>query len=187
MRGPVLTPGQRGYGAAADVYNARWDGSHPVAVVRPRDVADVRAAVRWAARYDVPVVPRSGGHGYTGNSTTDAGVVLDLRGLRAVRLRDGGRRVRAGAGAQLVDVDAALAAHGVAVPAGSCPSVGLGGLALGGGMGLAGRAFGLTLDNVVAATVVTADGRRRRVDATHDPDLFWALRGGGGASASSPT
>ena len=129
----------------------------------------------------MPVVPRSGGHGYTGNSTTDAGIVLDLRGLRAVGLRDGGRRVRAGAGAQLVDVDAALAAHGVAVPAGSCPSVGLGGLALGGGMGLAGRAFGLTLDNVVALTVVTADGRRRRVDATHDPDLFWALRGGGGS------
>ena len=181
VRGPVLTPGQRGFRAAADVYNARWDGSHPVAVVRPRDVADVQAAVRWAGRYDVPVVPRSGGHGYTGNSTTDAGIVLDLRGLRAVGLRDGGRRVRAGAGAQLVDVDAALAAHGVAVPAGSCPSVGLGGLALGGGMGLAGRAFGLTLDNVVALTVVTADGRRRRVDASHDPDLFWALRGGGGS------
>ena len=84
VRGPVLTPGQRGYRAGANVYNARWDGTHPVAVVRPRDVGDVQAAVRWAARYDVPVVPRSGGHGYTGNSTTDAGIVLDLRGLRAV-------------------------------------------------------------------------------------------------------
>ena len=122
-------------------------------------------------------MPRSGGHGYTGNSTTDAGIVLDLRGLRAVRLRDGGRQVRAGARAPLVDVDAALAAHGVAVPAGSCPSVGLGGLALGGGMGLAGRAFGLTPGQRRAATVVTADGRQRRVDATHDPDpLLGAAR-----------
>ena len=177
MRGPVYVPGGRGYDAARVVFNRRWDGVKPPAVVRVRDAADVRAVVRWADRYDVPLVTRSGGHGYNGNSTSASAVVVDVGGLDFIRYADGVATV--GPGARLGRVYAALARRGVTVPAGSCPTVAIGGLALGGGMGLAGRSMGLTLDRVRSIDVVTADGRRRRVSG--DDDLFWALRGGGGS------
>lgn len=179
VRGRVLTPGDSGYNGARVVFNRRWDGRRPPAVVRVRDSADVRAAVRWADRYDVPLVARSGGHGYNGNSISDSAVVIDLAGLDGIAYRDG--RVTLGPAATTLDVYTALARRGVTIPAGSCPTVGIGGLVLGGGMGLAGRAFGLTLDRVTSFDVVTADGRRRRVEG--DDDLFWALRGGGGSFA----
>jgi FAD/FMN-containing dehydrogenase len=123
-------------------------------------------------------VSRSGGHGYSGNSTSEDAVVVDAGGLDFVRFRDGIATV--GPGARLGRVYATLARRGVTVPAGSCPTVAIGGLVLGGGMGLAGRAMGLTLDRVTSFDVVTADGRHRRVD---EGDLFWALRGGGGSFA----
>ncbi|HET6546803.1 MAG TPA: FAD-binding oxidoreductase [Solirubrobacter sp.] len=181
VRGRVFVPGGSGYDAARVVFNRRWDGVHPPAVVRVRDSADVRAVARWADRYDVPLVARSGGHGYNGDSTSRSAVVVDLDALDFVRVRDGEATI--GPGARLGDVYAALARHGVTVPGGSCPTVALGGLVLGGGMGLAGRAFGLTLDRVTSFDAVTADGRRRRVDHRHDDELFWALRGGGGSFA----
>ena len=149
----------------------------PPAVVRVRDAADVRAVVRWADRYDVPLVTRSGGHGYNGNSTSASAVVVDVGGARLDPLRRRDRDRRPGRAARATSTRA-LARRGVTVPAGSCPTVAIGGLALGGGMGLAGRAMGLTLDRVRSFDVVTADGRRRRVSG--DDDLFWALRGGGG-------
>jgi FAD/FMN-containing dehydrogenase len=179
VRGRVLAPGDSGYNAARVVFNRRWDSVRPPAVVRVRDVADVRAVVRWAERYDVPLVSRSGGHGYNGNSTSENAVVVDVGGLDFVRFADGMATV--GPGARLGRVYRELARRGVTVPAGSCPSVAIGGLALGGGMGLAGRAMGLTLDRVRSFDVVTADGVRRRV--TDGDDLFWALRGGGGSFA----
>jgi FAD/FMN-containing dehydrogenase len=175
VRGPVLTPGD----SRALVYDERWQRRRPRAVVQALDAADVQAVVRWAARTKVPLAVRSGGHSYGGWSTVNHGVVLDLRRLRGVHLH--GQTATVGPGAQLIDVYAALARHGVTVPAGSCPSVALGGLALGGGMGLAARDRGLTLDNVRALELVTADGRLRRVDARSQPDLYWACRGGGGA------
>ena len=180
MRGPVLTRGASGYNTARLVYNERYDGLRPLAVARAANVADVRAAVRWSASTGIPLVARSGGHSYAGYSTTGSGVQLDLRGIRAVTLRRASGTVVVGAGAQLIDVYSKLAAAGCTIPAGSCPNVGIAGLAQGGGHGLASRQLGLTCDNVVALTVVTADGRLRTVDANHDPDLFWALRGGGG-------
>ena len=152
---------------------------HPLAVVRPVDAADVARVVRWAASSRVPIVARSGGHSYGGYSTT-RGVVVDLAHLSAVGVS--GTRGVVGAGARLGLVYTGLAAHGLAIPAGTCPSVGIGGLALGGGFGLASRAWGLASDNVLAAQVVTADGRVRSVDASHDADLYWACRGGGGGN-----
>ena len=172
----MLVPG----GSAALVYNTRFDARRPDAVVQARDTADVAAAVRWANRFDVPLVARSGGHSYAGYCTTADGVVLDLSRLRGIRVNDG--RATVGPAARLIDVQRALTRRGRTVPAGSCPTVGIGGLALGGGHGLAGRRFGLTSDNLLAARIVTADGRVRHVDADTNEDLFWACRGGGGGN-----
>src|SRR5918992_1830028 len=180
VRGPVLLPRTPGYDARRLVYNTRFDGLRPDAVVLPLDTRDVQAVVRWADRFDIRLVPRSGGHSYGGYSTAEKGVVVDLRRLRGVRVADG--RATVGPATQLIDVYARLARRGLLVPAGSCPSVGIGGLALGGGHGLSGRRFGLTSDNLVAATIVTADGRARRVDEDTNEDLYWACRGGGGGN-----
>jgi len=179
VRGPVFTRGTRGYDAARLVFNRRFDGVRPPAVVRVRDTADVQAVVRWADRFDVPLVARASGHGYHGGSTSRTAVVVDLGRLDGIALD--GATATLGPGARTISVYAALARRGLTVPAGSCPTVAIGGLVLGGGMGLAGRALGLTLDRVRSFDVVTADGRLRRVDAAHDEDLFWALRGGGGS------
>jgi FAD/FMN-containing dehydrogenase len=180
VRGPVYFPRTPGYNAERLVYNTRYDGIRPDAVAQPLDTRDVQAIVRWADRFGVRVVPRSGGHSYAGYSTTSNGVVVDLSRMRRIRVTNGHAVV--GAGAQLIDVYAKLAARGLLVPAGSCPSVGIAGLALGGGHGLSGRRFGLTTDNLLAATIVTADGRARHVDADTDEDLYWACRGGGGGN-----
>ncbi len=177
VRGRVLEPTTSGYNAARVVFNRRYDHVKPPAIVQASNAEDVRAVVRWADRYDIPLVSRSGGHGYNGDSTSASAVVVDVRNLDRITAEAG--RATIGPGARLGDVYAKLAAKGVTIPAGSCPTVGLGGLVLGGGMGLAGRAFGLTIDRVTSFDVVTADGRRQRVE--HDDDLFWALRGGGGS------
>jgi FAD/FMN-containing dehydrogenase len=180
VRGPVLLPGTPGYGSARLVYNERFDGIRPQAVVEARDTRDVQAVVRWAERFGVRVTARSGGHSYGGYSTIGHGVVVDLSRIRGVRVAGG--RATVGAGTQLIDLYSALARRGLLVPAGSCPSVGVAGLALGGGHGLSGRRFGLTSDNLRAATVVTADGSALRADADDHADLFWACRGGGGGN-----
>jgi FAD/FMN-containing dehydrogenase len=180
--GPVLARGSRGYGSARLVYNERFDGLRPQAVVEPLNARDVQAVVRWAQRYGTRIVAKGGGHSYAGYSTLGNGVVVDLRRIAGVSPRAANTRVNVGAGAQLIDLYSGLARRGVTVPAGSCPSVGVGGHALGGGMGLAGRRFGLLSDNVTALTIVTADGQLRRVDRNDEPDLFWACRGGGGGN-----
>jgi FAD/FMN-containing dehydrogenase len=154
----------------------------PSLVARPLDVADVRAAVNWAVSRDMALRARSGGHSYAGFSTLSGGIVLDLRHLQGIDINRREGTVTVGAGSQLIDVYAALAAKGMTIPAGSCPSVGIAGHALGGGMGLAGRQFGLTADNLVSARIVTADGRWLIASARHHPDLYWALRGGGGGN-----
>jgi FAD/FMN-containing dehydrogenase len=177
VSGPVLAPGSSAYETARLVYNERFDGVRPLAVVRPANAADVQALVRWSQKTGVAIVPRSGGHSYAGYST-GSGVVVDLSGLRGIRT-EGGTAV-VGAGARLIDVYAALAAKGGTIPAGSCPTVGIGGLALGGGIGLASRRLGTTSDNVESLRIVTADGRLLDCDRRRNEDLFWACRGGGG-------
>jgi FAD/FMN-containing dehydrogenase len=182
VRGPVLFPGTPGYGNARLVYNIKYDGVKPDAVAQPLDTRDVQAIVKWANRFDVHIVPKSGGHSYAGYSTTSNGVVVDLSRMRGIRVNTGQKRATVGGGTQLIDLYAALSVHGVTVPAGSCPSVGVGGHALGGGMGLAGRRFGLASDNITGVTIVTADGRVRHVDSGTNADLLWACRGGGGGN-----
>src|SRR3954454_16462673 len=201
VRGPVVRPGTGAYAAAARVYNARFDGASPDAVVEPLDTRDVQAVLRWADRHDVRVAARSGGHSYAGYSTVDEGVVVDLRRLRGIAADRGGRRASVGAAARMIEVVDALARHGGATPGGSCPTVGFGGLALGGGYGLASRTLGLTADHVLGLVVlppdrrvgrppdtvrglvvVPPDGPTRRAAPRHDPDLSWALRGGGGGN-----
>jgi FAD/FMN-containing dehydrogenase len=181
VRGQVVTARSAAYGQARQIYNEAYDANRPLAVVAPLDEADVRATLAWAARRDVVVRPRAGGHSYAGYSTGDGAVVLDLRHLSHVAFDRSSGIAEIGPGAQLADVYAGLAAHGVTVPAGSCPSVGLGGHALGGGIGLAGRALGLTTDNVLGARVITADGVLHHAGASagEDADLLWALRGAG--------
>ena len=177
----MLAPGGPGYDRARVVFNRRFDRIRPPAVVRVRDAADVRAVVAWANRYDVPLVARSGGNAYNGGSTSRNAVVVDVGGLDRIALD--GRVATVGPGLRNIDLYTVLARRGLAAASGSCPNIALGGITLGGGMGLAGRAFGLSLDNVRAFRVVTADGARRTVDARSDEDLFWALRGGGGSFA----
>jgi FAD/FMN-containing dehydrogenase len=178
VRGPVRTPSS----SSGLLYNERYDRIKPLAVLLAADAGDVQAAVRWAARNDVPITARSGGHGYAGYASVRGGLVVDLRRLDRISVSRGSRRATIGPGAQLVDVYRRLARSGATIPAGSCPSVGVGGHALGGGMGLAGRRFGLTCDNVTSLRVVTADGRIVTADRDTNPDLFWACRGGGGGN-----
>lgn len=158
IRGRVFLPGQPGFGSAAHVFNTRFDGVIPPAVARPVDARDVRDAVRFTVSRGVRVRARSGGHSYAGYSTLSDDVVLDLRRLSWVKVDQRNRTATIGAGSQLIDVSSVLARKGATIPAGSCPSVGIAGVTLGGGFGLAGRALGLTLDNLLAVRMVTADG-----------------------------
>ena len=179
LHGRLVRPGDRGYDSARRLYNTRFDGIRPAAVARCADPADVRECVAFARRHRVPLALRSGGHSYAGWST-GPGLVLDVGAMNSVRVEAG--RVVLGAGARLVDVYAGVARAGVGVPAGSCPTVGITGLTLGGGIGVLTRAWGLTCDNLLAAQVITADGQLLDCDTRHHPDLFWALRGGGGGN-----
>jgi FAD/FMN-containing dehydrogenase len=186
LTGTVLLPDDTGYAPAAMPYNAALGVRRPAAIIRVADTADVATCVRRAGGRGFPLAARSGGHSYEGWSTPDRGIVVDLSALRTVQVRPDGTAI-VGAGSLLIDVYAALAAAGRALPAGSCPSVGIAGLTLGGGIGVLCRAYGLTCDQVRAAEVVTADGEVRTVDSNRDADLFWALRGGGGGNAGVVT
>ncbi|HEX5299465.1 MAG TPA: FAD-binding oxidoreductase [Streptosporangiaceae bacterium] len=178
MAGEVLTPGQDGYEEAAA---AVFAVGTPDLIVRPRDASSVAVAVRYAVGAGLPVSVRSGGHSPAGHSTSDGGVVIDLRHLREVRVLDPGtRRVRVGAGATWGAVAATLQRSGLALTSGDTTSVGVGGLTLAGGIGWMVRRYGLAIDAVTGADLVTADGRLVRADAAGHQDLLWALRGGGG-------
>ena len=182
IRGHVFAPGDRDYPLAARVYDPRFDHFRPLAVARPLDARDVRNAIRFTVGRDVRVRARSGGHSYAGYSTLNNGVVLDLRKLNAIRVDRRASTATVGAGAQLIDISAGLARAGATLPAGSCPSVGVSGVTLGGGFGLAARRYGLTADNLLGVQIVTADGQLRTVNGNTDPDLLWALKGGGGGN-----
>ena len=174
----VLRPGDEGYDAAARVFFA---GGRPALVIRPRDPAEVASALRHAQRHGLAVAVRSGGHSGLGHGTNTGGTVIDLQHLDAVEVLDADRRlVRVGGGARWGHVAAMLQPHGLALTSGDTRDVGVGGLTLGGGMGWMVRRYGLAIDSLVGARVVTADGRLLTASAEEHPDLFWALRGGGG-------
>jgi FAD/FMN-containing dehydrogenase len=180
LEGSLLRPGDSGFPAAHRLYDPRWDAVTPAAVVRAAGPGDVVESMQFAAAHGVQIAPRGGGHSYLGASSVAGGLVVDTRAMRSVAFDAGSGVATIGAGAELIDVYTALAGHGRSVAGGTCPSVGLAGLALGGGFGVFDRTHGLTCDAIVGFDVVTADGRRRTVDGRHEPDLYWALRGGGG-------
>jgi FAD/FMN-containing dehydrogenase len=181
LTGPVITPASAAYPAARLVYNERFDAVRPLAIARPASVADVRALVAWAAAENVRPIARSGGHSYAGYST-GPGLVADLRAFDTISYDRATGHATVGAGTRLIDVETALAARGRAIPSGSCATVGIGGLAQGGGVGLASRKFGTTSDNVLSLGIVTADGHYRVCSAAQNEDLYWACRGGGGGN-----
>ena len=174
----ALRPGDDGYDAAARTFFAT---GQPALVVRPREPGEVAAALRYATVHRLAVSVRSGGHSPLGHSTNTGGMVIDLRRLDHVEILDRERRlVRVGGGATWGRVAEALAPYRWAITAGDTADVGVGGLTLGGGIGWMVRQHGLTIDNLVGARVVTADGGLLTTSPAEHPDLFWALRGGGG-------
>ncbi len=179
MRGPVLRPGDAGYDEARAIWNAMID-RRPGMIARCTGVADVRCAVRFARTHDLLVSVHGGGHQIAGNAVCDGGLMIDLSGMNTVRVDPGSRTVHVGPGATLGDLDHETQAFGLAVPTGINSTTGIAGLTLGGGFGWLSRKHGMTVDNLVAADVVTADGDFVRASESEHPDLFWALRGGGG-------
>jgi FAD/FMN-containing dehydrogenase len=177
--GPVVTPDQSGYREARRVWNGMID-ERPGLVVRCRGAADVIRAVRFAREHELLVAVRGGGHNVAGTGTCDGGLVIDLSPMRSVRVDPQDRTVRAQGGATWRDVDHETQAFGLATPGGVVSETGIAGFTLGGGLGWLRRKYGLTCDNLIAADVVTADGELVRTSETERPDLFWALRGGGG-------
>lgn len=181
LDGELVARGAPGYAEARLLRSTRFDGISPRAIAFCESVADVQRSLRWAQKYGVRIAARSGGHSYGGYSTTP-GLVLDVSRLAGIRIDRPAGTAAVGAGAQLGRLYETLAAAGVTIPAGSCQTVGIAGLALGGGVGFASRRFGLTCDNVRRLTIVTADARALTCDTARNPDLFWACRGGGGGS-----
>ncbi len=181
LRGTLVRPNNPQYATARQLFSPAFDNVQPAAIAYCVSPADVQNCLAFAHRFAVPVVPRSGGHSYAGYSTT-TGLVLDMTHMNMMKVDTGAGTITVGGGARLIDIYAILTQQGLILPAGSCPSVGVAGLTLGGGHGVLGRKFGLTCDNLLSAQVVLADGRVLTCDTSHDPDLFWALRGGGGGN-----
>lgn len=185
VKGSVVRPGAPAYRNARLDYDPRFDDIRPAAIVFVESEDDVARTIAFAGDHDLAFSVRCGGHSYAGYSLSD-GIVLDVSRLSAVRAEAGGGAT-VGAGARLIDVVSGLATAGVMVPGGTCATVGISGLTMGGGQGVTARLLGLTCDSLEAATVVTADGRTLTCDADRDADLFWALRGGGGGNVGVVT
>ena len=179
LRGPLITPDHPEYDQARRVYNAMID-RHPSAVARVHDAIDVRACVLFAREYGLELAIRGGGHNAAGLGTWDGALVIDLSTLRSTTVSPDEHTVRVDAGCTWADVDHATVGFGMATPSGFLGSTGVAGLTLGGGIGYLTRRFGLTVDNLLSADVILPDGSFVTADATTHPDLFWALRGGGG-------
>jgi FAD/FMN-containing dehydrogenase len=179
LNGRVVAPGDAEYDDARTLFYGGFD-RRPAVIVRAADAADVARVIELARETHLQLAVRSGGHSIPGHSTTEGGIVLDLRDLNGLEIDIEGRTAWVGGGVTTGRYTAAAAEHGLATPFGDTGSVGIGGLALGGGIGYLVRKHGLTIDSLLAADVATADGELLRVDAESHPDLFWAIRGGGG-------
>lgn len=192
VSGTLLRSGSQGWDGARVLENPRYDDADPQGILRVADTDDVAAGLAFARNTNTPVALRAGGHSYTGWSAGGAAgtdvprsLVISTADLDGVQVS--GDSVTVGPGARLADVYATLADAGRAVGSGSCPTVGIGGLTLGGGVGVLVRSFGLTADQVTAVTMVTADGTVHETSASADPDLYWASRGGGGGTVGVVT
>jgi FAD/FMN-containing dehydrogenase len=179
FRGDVLRPADTSYDETRQIWNATIDRK-PALIARCTSTGDVVEAVKFARKHDLLVSVRGGGHNIAGNAVCDDGLMIDLSLMKEVRVDAKARRASVGPGCTLGDFDAAALAHGLATPVGINSTTGVAGLTLGGGFGWLSRKFGMTVDNLLAADVVTADGRQLRASATENDDLFWGLRGGGG-------
>ena len=179
LRGALLLSGDEGYETARRVWNGNVD-RRPAVIVRCMSASDVQRAVEFARKRDLLVSVRGGGHSAPGYGTNDGGLVIDLSAMKAVSVDPAGRTARAEGGVLWRDFDAATQAHSLATTGGTVSNTGIGGLTLGGGLGWLLGKHGLTIDNLISAEVVTADGQLCKASAAEHPDLFWALRGGGG-------
>jgi FAD/FMN-containing dehydrogenase len=179
LRGTLLAPGAPGYDESRTIWNAMID-RRPALIARCTSAADVAAAVRFARDHDLLLAVRGGGHNIAGNAVCEGGLMIDLSPMKAVRVDPDNRTARVEGGATLADFDREAQAFGLATPLGINSTTGVAGLTLGGGFGWLSRRLGLTIDNLLSAEVVTAKGEVLRASSDDDPDLFWALRGGGG-------
>src|SRR5262245_35449440 len=179
FRGELLRPSSPGYDSGRRIWNGAID-RRPACIARCTGTADVVAAVRFAREHDLEIAVRGGGHNVAGTALCDDGLVVDLSAMRAVSVDPANRTARVQGGALWGDVDHETQAHGLATTGGIIGHTGVGGLTLGGGLGFLMRKYGLAVDNLLAAEVVTAEGKVVRASADEHPDLFWALRGGGG-------
>jgi FAD binding domain/Berberine and berberine like len=179
FEGRLIGPDDAGYDEARKVYNGMID-KRPGVIARCADVDDVARAVAFARDHDLLLAVRGGGHNGAGLGTCDGGVVIDLSELNDVQVDRAARTVRVGGGATWGEVDRATNEHGLATPSGIISTTGVGGLTLGGGLGHLSRRFGLSIDNLLEAELVLANGERVRASADEHPDLYWAIRGGGG-------
>jgi FAD/FMN-containing dehydrogenase len=177
--GRVIAPDDSEYDSARSVFYGGID-RHPAAIVRVKDDMDVVRVVALARESGLELAVRSGGHSIPGHSVSEGGIVIDLADIRALEIDVEARTAWAQTGLTALEFTTAAAEHGLGVGFGDTGSVGIGGITLGGGVGYLVRKYGLTIDDLLAADIVTADGDVRRVDAEHEPDLFWAIRGGGG-------
>jgi FAD/FMN-containing dehydrogenase len=180
VRGEIVTAGEEGYAEATSVWNGAHDGHTPALVVRCAGAADVIAAVGFARSNGLTIAVRGGGHSVAGFSTNDDGIVIDLSPMNRVRVDLAARRASVGGGAVWADVDHETQAHGLATTGGLISTTGVAGFTLGGGIGWIMRRYGLACDNLVAADVITADGRLVHASESENADLLWGLRGGGG-------
>ncbi len=179
LRGEVVGPGDRGYDTARAVFNGMID-RRPLAVIRAVDASDVRRCITFARRHDLPLSVRGGGHSVAGHAVGDGAVMLDLSGMKALRVDPETRTVRAEPGLTLGGVRPRHAGVRVGDDARSVSATGIAGLTLGGGLGWLNGRYGLACDNLISADVATADGELLRASAEENEDLFWAIRGGGG-------
>ena len=177
LDGALVRPGDRSWTAAHQLYNTRFDSLKPTAVAYVAHADDIRTTMAYARAHNIPLSIRNGGHSYAGWSSGNGRLILDVSKLNTIRAS--ANEAVIGAGSKLIDVYRTLAAKGVTIPAGSCPTVGVSGLTLGGGHGVVSRAYGLTCDSLTQATLITADGKQVVANASENKDLFWALRGAG--------
>lgn len=179
FQGTVILPGDADFDEARKVFYGGID-KKPGAVIRVANAEDIQKAIALAKERKLEIAIRSGGHSVSGFSTTEGGIVIDLRAMKKIEIDESKKTVWAETGLTAGEVTNALDAHNLMVGFGDTASVGIGGITLGGGVGFLVRKFGLTIDNLLAAEMVTADGQILQVDAEHHPELFWAIRGGGG-------
>ena len=180
LKGQVFTPEDDGYDDAHRLFIPVYDGVRPAAVAQVADASDIATVLTIARETGVELAIRSGGHSAAGHSTTDGGIVVDLRSLKTLEIDVDARTAWADSGLTAAEYSNETNAVGLATGLGDTGSVGLGGITLGGGIGFLVRRHGMTIDSLLAAEVVTADGEVVRADEESHPDLFWAIRGGGG-------